>query len=365
MSDLPIDLSLTEDQRLMRETVQRFAERQITPVARQYDEAGQTPAAFYEAALELGLNYMPVPEAHGGAGQPREPLSSVLTAEDLGRGDLSLGLGILAPLGVIHALVDFGSDEQQAQFLPRLLGEGFVPAAIALMEGRATFEPSELTTKAVRDGDNYVISGEKRLVIHGSSAELLLVVAEEEGAGPQAFVVEKGAAGLSASGAEYMGLRPLDTATVVLDKVKVPAANRLANFDLQRLVDLSTLAVDALAVGTCQAVLDAVVPYVNERKAFGEPIAWRQSVAFMAADIAIELDAMRLMVWRAASRAQQGLPFHREAYLAHVLCMDKAMEIGTNGLQLFGGAGFTRDYPLEMWYRNLRALKVLVGAALA
>lgn len=175
-------------------------------------------------------------------------------------------------------------------------------------------------------------------------------------------MVEKGAAGLSAQAADYMGLRALETFTVSFDQVRVPALNRLENFDLERLVDLSRLGVAALAVGCCQAVLDFSIPYVNERKAFGEPIAWRQSVAFMVANIGIELEAMRLLVWRAASRARDGLPFHREAYLARVLCADKAMEIGTNGIQLFGGAGFIRDYPLEMWYRNLRAVGVLEGA---
>jgi alkylation response protein AidB-like acyl-CoA dehydrogenase len=359
--DLPFDLSLTEEQRMTRESLQRFAEKQIRPLARAADEAGGAPEGFYDSTVELGLALLPIPEIHGGAGMPREPVSNVLAAEDLGHGDLSLALGTLAPLGFINALLDFGSEAQQEAFLPRLAIEHFVPAAVALMEGRATFEPASLQTRAVADGDAYVISGEKRLVPFGASAELLLVIAELDGV-PAAFVVEKGTAGLSATASDYMGLRALDTATVLLDQVRVPAGNRLQRFDLERLVDLSRLGTAALAVGCCQAVLDYAIPYVNERKAFGEPIAWRQSVAFMVANIAIELEGMRLLVWRAASRAQQGLPFHREAYLARVLCAEKAMEIGTNGIQLFGGAGFVRDYPLEMWYRNLRAVGILEGA---
>lgn len=359
--DLPFDLSLTEEQRMTRESLQRFAGKQIRPIARQADEAGMAPDGFYHSTVELGLTLLPIPEIHGGAGMPREPVSNVLAAEDLAHGDLSLALGALAPLGLINALLDFGSEAQQEAFLPRLAAERFVPAAVALMEGRATFEPAELQTRAVADGDQFVISGEKRLVPFGISAELLLVIADLDGT-PAAFVVEKGSAGLSASASDYMGLRALDTATVVLDQVRVPALNRLEQFDLQRLVDLSRIGTAALAVGCCQAVLDFSIPYVNERKAFGEPIAWRQSVAFMVANIGIELEGMRLLVWRAASRAQQGLPFHREAYLARVLCAEKAMEIGTNGIQLFGGAGFIRDYPLEMWYRNLRAVGVLEGA---
>lgn len=360
--DLPFDLSLTEEQRMTRESLRRFAEKQLRPIARAADEAASVPEGFYDSTVELGLTLLPIPEAHGGAGMPRDSVSTVLAAEDLGHGDLSLALGALAPLGVIHSLLDFGSEAQQDAFLPRLAAEHFVPAAVALMEGRATFEPSRLSTCARRDGADYVLDGEKRMVPFGPDAELLLVIAALEGEGPAAFVVERNSAGLAFLRGEYMGLRPLPLYTMTLEQVRVPALNRLEKFDLERLVDLSRLGVAALAVGCCQAVLDFSIPYVNERKAFGEPISWRQSVAFMVANIAIELEAMRLLVWRAASRARDGLPFHREAYLARVLCSEKAMEIGTNGIQLFGGAGFIRDYPLEMWYRNLRAVGVLEGA---
>ena len=160
----------------------------------------------------------------------------------------------------------------------------------------------------------------------------------------------------------YMGLRSAEPATLMLESVTVPEADRLPGFDLDRLLGLSRIGQCALAVGCCQAVMEYAIPYVNERKAFGEPIAWRQSVAFMVANMAIEIEGMRLMMLRAASRAEQGLDFHKEAYLAQLLCMEKAMEIGTNGIQLFGGAGFVRDYPLEMWYRNLRSIAVLHGS---
>ncbi|MDF1820876.1 MAG: acyl-CoA dehydrogenase family protein [Alcanivoracaceae bacterium] len=362
--DLPFDLSLSEEQRIMRDSIQRFAAQQMRELARDADEAGQAPAGFYDASCELGLALLPIPEDAGGAGQPREPMSNVLAAEDLGYGDMGLALGTLAPLGFINAVLDFGTPEQQQAFLAPLASETFVPASIALMEGRATFEPSALQTRAVADGDDYLITGEKRLVPLGCQARQFLVVAACDEGAPAAFVVPAGTPGLSAEASDYMGLRSLETATVTLDAVRVPASHRLAAFDLERLVDLSRLGIAALAVGCCQAVLDYCIPYANERTAFGEPIARRQSVAFMIANMAIELEGMRLLVWRAASRAQQGLPFHREAYLARVMCAEKAMEIGTNGIQVFGGAGFIRDYPLEMWYRNLRAVGLLEGAVM-
>ena len=362
--DLPFDLSLSEEQRITRESMRRFADQQLRAVAREADEAGAAPDGFYARTMDLGLGLLPIPEAFGGAGMPRSPMSNVLNAEDLAWGDLSLALGALTPLAFINAILDFGSEAQQEAFLTPLADEQFVPATIALMEGRATFEPSQLSTRAVKDGDGYLINGEKRMVVLGASARSVLVIADLVGEGPAAFVVEQGSDGLSAEPQEYMGLRAVETANLTLKDVRVPAANRLERFDLQRLVDLSRIGTCALAVGCCQAVLDFVTPYVKERQAFGEPIAHRQSVAFMVANIAIELDAMRLMVWRAASRAEQGLDFHREAYLARVICAEKAMEIGTNGVQLLGGAGFIREYPVEMWYRNLRAIGLLEGTAL-
>ena len=162
-----------------------------------------------------------------------------------------------------------------------------------------------------------------------------------------------------------MGLRGAQLATLTLDKVQLPASALLGDnlFNLQRYIDLSRIGLCALAVGTCQAVLDYVIPYCNERVAFDEPISNRQSVAFMIADIAIELEAMRLMAWRAASRAEHGLHFHQHSYLASLFCAEHAMKIGTDGVQLLGGHGFCREHPVEMWYRNLRALAALEGVA--
>ncbi|NQD92734.1 acyl-CoA dehydrogenase, partial [Pseudomonas sp. CrR25] len=150
---------------------------------------------------------------------------------------------------------------------------------------------------------------------------------------------------------------------LLLKGVKVPTAARLtvAGFDYQAFLDHAALAWCALAVGTAQAALDYVVAYCNERQAFGEPISHRQGVAFLVADIAVELDAMRLMVWRACARAEQGLPFRREAYLARLLCAEKAMQIGTDAVQLLGGHGFTQEHPVERWYRDLRAVALMAG----
>ncbi|GHD28854.1 acyl-CoA dehydrogenase family protein [Halioglobus pacificus] len=359
------DLTLTDDQRMNRDTVRRFTEQDIRPLAMPADVASQTPEGFYQRSMELGLTLMPIPEALGGAGVARAPVSNVLNAEDLAHGDLSLALGSISPLAFVNTLLDQGTEAQRERLLPQFCGENFVAASTALLEPAATFEPTEPKCSAVRDGDEYVIDGTKSLVPLGIDAQLLLVIAKLETDEPAAFIVEGEPAGLTRTQELNMGLRTLQTATLSFDAVRVPASNMLGErpFDLERFIDLSRLGICALAVGTCQAVLDYVTEYCNERVAFGEPITNRQSVAFMIADIAIELEAMRLMTWRAASRAEQGLPFHKEAYLAKVFCGEHAMKIGTDGVQLLGGHGFCREHPMEMWYRNLRAISLLEGLA--
>ena len=367
MSDLPFDLSLTEDQRMTRESLKRFALDVLRAESRDADEAGATPADFFARAQELGLALMPIPEDFGGAGAGRSPISNVLAVEDLAWGDMSLALAALTPLSVVNLLIDQGSKAQQEKYLTQLASEEFVPAAIALMEPRARFDATEIRTTARREGSGYVLDGEKSLVILGASARFVVVVATVEGEGPAAFIVEQGAAGLTTKREEIMGLRALEVARLTLAGVSVPASARLGEaektFDLERLVDLGRIGTCALAVGVSQAVLDYVVPYVNERVAFGEPISQRQSVAFTVANMAIELEGMRLLTYRAASRAEQGLSFHKEAYLARVLCAEKAMEIGTNGIQMLGGHGFIREHLVELFYRNLRAVGILEGAA--
>ena len=364
-ADLLFDLSLSEEQRITRENLKRFAATEVRAISRKADEAAATPAGFFDKTADLGLTLMPIPEAFGGAGTERSPMSNVLNAEDLAYGDMSLAIGTLTPLSFVNTLIDQGSEQQKENYLPRLASEKFVAATIALMEPRATFDALEIKTSAKKQGQDYLLNGVKTMVVLGESAELILVIANTDDEGVQAFIVEKGAAGLSYAEENYMGLRPLEVRRLIFQDVKVSAINKLGeaekSFNYERLLDLTRLGLASCVVGTCQAVLDYVVPYVNERVAFGEPISNRQSVAFMVANIAIELEAMRLMVWRAASRAEQGLSFHKEAYLAKVFCSERAMEIGTNGVQLLGGHGFTREHMVELWYRNVRAMGILEG----
>lgn len=362
------DLNLTDEQQLMRDTVKRFAQTELRPVARKADEAAAAPSGIFEKTLELGFNAVQIPESLGGFGAPRSPMSNTLLIEDLAWGDMSLAIGALTSLSFINCVLDQGTEAQQASLLAPFTEDGFHPAAIALVEPGARFDPRRLKTKAAQRGDGYVLLGEKTFVPFGTEAKQLLVIAELEGQGPAAFAVDPKQAGISVTRESYMGLRPLSLGRVKLDNVEVSRESRLGGgqdgqkkLDLDRILDLSRIGSAALAVGVCQAILDYTKEYCNERVAFGEPISHRQSVAFMLADMAIELDGLRLLTYRAASRAEQGLPFKREAYLAQLQAADKGMKIGTDGVQLLGGHGFIREHMVELWYRNLRAIALLDG----
>ncbi|MEM9398212.1 MAG: acyl-CoA dehydrogenase family protein [Pseudomonadota bacterium] len=359
------DLTRNDEQRMSQETMERFAANEIREVAKNADEVGATPSSFFEKTAELGLALLPIPEPLGGAGMLRSPVSNSLNAQDLAWGDLALALGTISPQAFVNTVLDQGTDAQREQYLPKFCDGRFLAASTALTEPRATFDPMVPQCTARPDGDDYLLSGEKCMVPFGESAELLLVIAYLEDNGPRAFVVEGSPKGLTRTREEHMGLRTLELATLRFEDTPVPASAMLGEkaFDLQRFVSLSRIGLCSLAVGCCQGVLDYVTEYVNERTAFGEPISNRQAVAFMVADMAIELDAMRLMTLRAASRAEQGLDFHEQAFLAKVACAEHAMKIGTNGVQLLGGHGFCREHPVEMWYRNLRAIAILDGVA--
>ena len=281
------------------------------------------------------------------------------------------------------AIGRWGTAEQEAAYLPPFTGEDVPAAALALLEPRPLFDPLELGTRARRDGHDWILDGVKSLVARAGECELFLVAADAEDVGPALFVVESSTSGLSVEAEPAMGLRPAATGRLLLEGARLPGTALLGHdasgegapgtsapavkMPAQAYVECvqrARIAWCALATGACQAVLDYVIPYVNERKAFGEPISNRQAVAFAVADVGIETEGMRLATYRAASRADQGRDFAREAALARRLCAAKAMKIGSDGVQLLGGHGYVKEHPVERWYRDLRAVGVMEGALL-
>ncbi|MEI2713114.1 MAG: acyl-CoA dehydrogenase family protein [Nocardioides sp.] len=360
------DLTPTEDEQMLVDVVTELATEVVRPAAAAANETCTAPAEVLDAARELGLPILGVPEALGGICEERSAMAGVLVAEALSKGDMGLAVAALAPGSVATALGLWGDDAQQQTYLPAFSEPAAPAAALALNEPTVLFDVLSPTTRAVRDGDELLLNGVKSMVPVGADAELFLVGANLEGDNVL-ILVEGGTDGLTVEAEPSMGVRAAGLTKLILHDVRVPATAILGESDgstYAECVRLSRLAWCALAVGTGQAVLDYVIPYVKERKAFGEPVAHRQAVAFMVADIAIELQAMRLVTYKAASRAAAGKDFGREVALARQLCAEKAMKIGNDGVQLLGGHGYVKEHPVERWYRDLRAIGLAEGGVL-
>jgi alkylation response protein AidB-like acyl-CoA dehydrogenase len=360
------DLTPTEDEQMLVDLVSGFATDMVRPAAAEANDACAAPDDLLKASLEIGLPILGVPEELGGISTERSAMAGTLVAEALAKGDMGLAVACLAPGGVATALSLWGSDEQQATYLPAFSGDGVPAAAIALTEPRPLFDAMSPETTATRDGEGFVLNGVKSLVPRAPDAELFVVGAALDGK-PALFLVESSTEGLVIESEPSMGVRAAGLGRVILDDARVSEIALLGDEGGEayaECVRLSRLAWCALAIGTGQAVLDYVIPYVNERQAFGEPISNRQSVAFMVANIGIELQAMRLVTYRAASRAAQGKSFDREVALARKLCAERGMQIGNDGVQLLGGHGYVKEHPVERWYRDLRAIGVMEGGVL-
>ncbi len=358
------DLTPTEDEQMLVDVVTEFATEVVRPAASGADETCGAPEAVLTSANEIGLPVLGVAEDLGGIATERSAVAGTLVAEALATGDMGLAVAVLAPAAVSTALSLWGTEEQQQTYLPAFTGDDVPAAALALAEPRPLFDPRALRTVARRQGDGFVLDGLKSGVPRGHDGELFVVGAELEGE-PHLFLVESSTPGMVVEADPSMGVRAAGLSRLVLTGVEVGSLSLLGDAETYlQAVRLSRLGWCALAVGTGQAVLDYVVPYVNSREAFGEPISHRQAVAFMVADIAIELEGMRLATYRAASRAAQGKDFAREVALARKLCADKGMQIGLDGVQLLGGHGYVKEHPVERWYRDLRAVGVMEGGVL-
>ncbi len=364
------DLTPDDEQEMLRSSVRDFAMEQLRPVAADADAACAAPPALLAQANELGLTMVGVPEALGGAVERRSATTTVLMAEALARGDMGIAVACLAPAAVSTALSLWGDADQQSTYLPAFISDDVPAASLALMEPQPLFDPFALRSTARRTDDGYVLDGVKALIPRAADAELFVIAAhrqDSDPAHPALFIAESGTPGLSVSPDPGMGIRAGAGARLTLEGVALPSTALLGDGSRDtyaECVALGRLAWCALAVGTGQAVLEYVTDYVKSRQAFGEPISNRQAVAFAVANIAIELEGLRLATYRAASRVDQGLPFTREVALARRLATDKAMTIGSDGVQLLGGHGFTKEHPVERWYRDLRAAGIMEGGLL-
>lgn len=363
---MPFDLTPTEDERQLVDAAREYAVEVLRPLAGGADAAGRAPARVLSSAHEMGFGLLGVPESLGGVGASSAPMALPLVAEALAHGDMGLAVAVLGPGAVATALARWGTEEQRDTMLPPLVSGGDRTAALALNEPVVLFDAMRPGTVATRVGEEFVLTGEKSLVPGGAAAGLFVVGALLEGR-PALFLVEASTRGTQVVAEPAMGVRASAPARLRLVEARVPAGSVLGATDgstYTSCVRLSRLAWCALTVGTGQAVLDHVVPYVKEREAFGSPIGHRQSVAFMVADLAIELESLRLLTYKAAARAARGADVARDVSLARTLAADKGMRIGLDGVQLLGGHGYVKEHPVERWYRDLRAVALMEGGVL-
>lgn len=359
------DLEPTEEQAMLIDAFGDFAANVLRPAAREADADCAAPDEILAQSAELGIAVLGVPDELGGAVEERSAVTSALVTEALAGGDMGLAFAALAPAAVSTALGLWGDADQQATYLPSFAADEVPAAALAIHEPGALFDPFELATTARAAGDGFVIDGVKALVPRADAAELFVIAAALEGEGPSLFVVEAATAGLGVKAEPAIGLRAASTGQLRLEGVQVGSGARLGGpGDYAECVRLGRIAWAAMSVGTAHGALDFLIPYVNERRAFGEPISHRQAVAFNMSDLAIEIEGMRLVTYRAAALADQGRGFARPAAIARRLAATKGMKVGSDAVGLLGGHGYVKEHPVERWYRDLRAAGVIEGGLL-
>ncbi|MFG2992014.1 acyl-CoA dehydrogenase family protein [Streptomyces sp. NPDC048257] len=364
----PVDRQLpTEESRDLLALVREIAQREIRPKAADEEDSGRFPREVFTLLSEAGLLGLPYPGEFGGGEQPYEVYLQVL--EELAAARLTVGLGVSVHSLACHGLAGYGTKEQQGAHLPAMLGGGLL-GAYCLSEPAAGSDAASLTTKAVRDGDDWIITGTKAWITHGGVADFYTVLARTGAQGPKgitAFLVPGDAEGLTAAVPEKkMGMKGSPTAQLHFDGVRVPDARRIGEegqgFTIAlAALDAGRLGIAACAIGVAQAALDEALTYALDRKQFGHPIADFQGLRFMLADMATKIEAGRALYLAAARLRDAGKPFSRQAAMAKLFCTDAAMSVTTDAVQVLGGYGYTADFPVERLMREAKVLQIVEG----
>jgi alkylation response protein AidB-like acyl-CoA dehydrogenase len=358
-----IDLRLDEEQLQIQESLRSFASEKIRPAAHDADESGRVPDALVSQAWELGLVQGSIPEQYGGYGQSASAVTGTVIAEAMAEGDLAFALHALSPRLVIDPVLHLGSEEQKKEILPLYCGDRFVAGSAAVSEPRWNFSVTALETSARKGADGWVLAGKKCLVPLAEDAPYMVAYARDENGTIGAFLIKAGTPGVEISEREKnLGLRALPTYEVTFADCRLPASARLGD-DATPMLRRARVAQSAMAVGVAKASLGYAIDYAKDRDAFGVKIAQKQAIAFMLADMAIEVDAMRLLNWEAAWNLDQGNEAVREVALARQYVADGVMTVTDNGVQVLGGHGFIREHPVELWARNGRGFATFEGLA--
>jgi alkylation response protein AidB-like acyl-CoA dehydrogenase len=371
IADAPPPLTtLTEDERLFRDSVREFAEAQIRPLVREMDERAKIPRSLIDQLFSLGVMGIEVPETLGGAGA--RFFHAVLAVEELSRIDPSIGVLVdVQNTLVINALLRWGSDDIRQRYLPRLASDAV--GAYALSEAGSGSDAFALTTRAREEGDEFVLDGRKLWITNADEAEIFLIFATLDPSagyrGITAFLVERGAAGFVVGKKEdKLGIRASSTCELLLDDCRVSRTNLLGDKGKGYKVAIETLnegriGIGAQMVGLARGALDATIRYVRERKQFGKAIAEFQAVQHQIARAAVEVEAARLAVYNAARMRDAGQPFLTEAAICKLLSSEVAERVASLAVNLHGGNGFVREYPVEKLYRDAKIGQIYEGTS--
>ncbi|MCB8942776.1 MAG: acyl-CoA dehydrogenase family protein [Ardenticatenaceae bacterium] len=358
-----LNFQLDEEQKMLTEAIGRYAEERMRKVFRDADEEGKIPAEVVQAGWELGVLPTSIPEQYGGFGE-YSAVTGAIAAEAMAFGDLAITLQVMAPNSVAVPVMLFGTEAQKEAHLPLFCEEQMPKVAAALTEPRIQFDPRHLGTTAVLDNDSYILNGRKAMVPLAATAETFLIYAHEDGK-TQAFFVPAGTDGLVVEEREkLMGIRALPTYRLKLENCRIPAENKLggsAGIEFGTILNHSRVALAATAVGVAKAGYEYAREYAKQRVQFGEPIAHRQSIAFMLAEMAIDVDAARMMVWEAAWKLDRGEDVTQAATVMKHFVDDMAVRVADQALQILGGYGYIREYPVELWLRNARGFAAADG----
>jgi acyl-CoA dehydrogenase len=362
-----ISFSPSEEQQMIVNMVKQFANDEMRKIYRECDESGEIPARIIDTAWKLGLVSTNIPEEYGGLGAEHSVITGALIAEELAWGDLSMAMHILCPALVVNPISEMGTEEQKKKYLPIFCNEQYKAATAAIIEPRFDFDPYSLSTTAQPDGNGYVLNGGKCYVPLADSADLILVYASENGSS-HGFIIEKGTKGLEIGEREKnMGIKALATYELILKNCRIPRDNRLGGekgCDFNRVMNWSRVALSAMAVGVAKAAFEYSRDYAKERVAFGDPIAARQAIAFMLAEMAIEIDATRLMTWEAAWKLDREEEATKEASIAKMYADEMVVMVTDRAVQILGGHGYIREHPVELWLRNGRGFATFDGMAI-
>ncbi|GAA0648265.1 acyl-CoA dehydrogenase [Streptomyces thermocarboxydovorans] len=364
----PVDRQLpTDEARDLISLVRDIAQREIAPKAAEEEDAGHFPRELFSLLSDSGLLGLPYDSEYGGGDQPYEVYLQVL--EELSMARLTVGLGVSVHTLASYALAAYGTKEQRTEHLPAMLGGGLL-GGYCLSEPASGSDAASLRTRAVRDGDDWVINGTKAWITHGGIADFYTVMARTGEEGPRgvtAFLVPGDAEGLSAAAPEKkMGMKGSPTAQIHLDGVRVSDDRRIGEEGQGFSIALSALdggrlGIAACAIGLAQAALDEALRYAKERRQFGKPIADFQGLRFMLADMATQIEAGRALYLSAARLRDAGRPFSKQAAMAKLHCTDTAMRVTADAVQILGGYGYTADFPVERFMREAKVLQIVEG----